>query len=106
MPDPRSVSFSGEIIMGFKDGRTVAFDEYGRRPWEPGYRRQSGANSSEWDTFHKFQGEFATLFGAYRRGRAFRMGQLDPEKDTDYLHNYHLSIGKRQRRGIRAHTSR
>ncbi|MGB8473342.1 MAG: DUF4238 domain-containing protein, partial [Candidatus Acidiferrum sp.] len=33
MPDPRSVSLSSEIIMGFKDGSATAFDAYGRRPW-------------------------------------------------------------------------
>jgi hypothetical protein len=33
MPDPRSVTFGGEILVGYKGGGAEAFDEYGRRPW-------------------------------------------------------------------------
>jgi hypothetical protein len=97
MPDPRSVRYTKEIMMGFSDGTATAFDEYGRRPWDPDYRRPTDG-PDEWQTFHKFQGEFASLIGPHRRGRAFRENGLEPEKDTDYLHNYHLSIGNRKRR--------
>ena len=68
MPDPRNVSFSGEFIMGFTDGSAIGFDEYGRRPWEKDYKQRDGAN--EWNSFHRFRGEFARLFGPISRGRA------------------------------------
>jgi hypothetical protein len=98
MPDPRSVRYTREIIMGFRDGSATAFDEYGRRPWDPDYKQPSKDRPDEWYTFHKFQGEFARLLGPYRRGRSFHVSGLESEKDTDYLHNYHLSVGKRKKR--------
>lgn len=89
MPDPRSVAFSTEVIIGSDNKKFDFFDEYGRKPWQPGYndKRQQG---SEWDTFHAFQGEFARVFGPRRRGRAFSLGQLDSEEDSPDYHAYHL----------------
>lgn len=91
MPDPRSVEFSTEILVGYKDGSAMAIDEYGRRPWEEGYSGRD-VNDGEFRTFYRFKGEFANLFGPYRRGRAFNFGILDKEKDTDEMHKYHLSL--------------
>jgi hypothetical protein len=98
MPDPRSVSFSSELLMGFKDGSATAFDADGRRPWEPDYKQEGAESRDEFYTFEKFKGEFARLFGPYRRGRSFEMGHLCPEKDTDYLHNYHVNFGRSKSR--------
>jgi Protein of unknown function (DUF4238) len=98
MPDPRSVSFSSELLMGFKDGTATAFDAYGRRPWESDYKQRSADSPDEFYTFEKFKGEFARLFGPYRRGRSFEMGHLCPEKDSDFLHNYHINFGRRRSR--------
>ena len=97
MPDPRSVTFTKEILFGFKDGTATGFDEYGRRPWEVGYK-QPPEGPDEWYTFHRFQGEFARLFGPYRRGRTLEFGHLGPEKDSDEFHRYHLSLEKPRRR--------
>jgi hypothetical protein len=96
MPDPRSVSFSSEILMGFKDGTSTAFDAYGRRPWEVDYKKEKSKGPDEFHTFEKFKGEFARLFGPYRRGRSFDVEGLCPEKDSDYLHNAHLNFGRRR----------
>ncbi len=101
MPDPRSVHAGGEILIGFKDGTSIAFDTYGRRPWEADYGKENGKNSREFDTLHRFQGEFARLFGPYRRGRIFQVPDLEKEKDSDDFHQYHLSLEnmyKRKRR--------
>jgi hypothetical protein len=43
MPDPRSVAYGGETIIGYQDGRATAFDEYGRRPWDPDFKGQKAA---------------------------------------------------------------
>jgi hypothetical protein len=96
MPDPRSVRFTREIIMGFKDGSATAFDEYGRRPWEADYKQPTKEGPNEWYTFHRFQGEFARLFGRKRRGRASHGTGLDREEDGEEFHNYHLSLEKRR----------
>jgi len=93
MPDPRSVPFSGEMMMGFTDGTATAFDEYGRRPWERNYKQRG---QDEWHTFNKFRAEFAQMCGPYRRGRAAPIGHLEPEKDSDMLHNSYLNYGRRK----------
>lgn len=96
MPDPRGVQFSGETIIGWKDGSSTAFDEYGRRPWQEDFGKHAGQN--EFDTHYRFKGDFAQKFGPYRRGRGFNTGDIDPEKDTDSMHEYHLSLVKKRNR--------
>jgi hypothetical protein len=91
MPDPRGVSFTSGIYMGWEDGRRAAFDEYGRRPGQPGYDPDA-RNDHEWDTFHAFKGEFARLMGPKRRGRAFNVARLDNEFDSPDYHSYHLRL--------------
>lgn len=98
MPDPRSVTYSGEIFIGYEDGSSQAFDEYGQRPWQRGYRNGDRGVDSDWDTFHRFQGEFARLFGPKRRGRAFNTMHLDEEQDSLEFHHYHLSLEKKSGR--------
>jgi hypothetical protein len=93
MPDPRSVSFTSEVLIGFKGGTSTGFDAYGRRPWERDYRVPGG--SDEWHRFNKFRKEFAKKFGPYRRGRSFQINGLDEEKDSDDLHKSFLNYGKR-----------
>lgn len=97
MPDPRGVVYGGEIMWGNYDGTGGAIDAYGRRPWDQDYNREIDSHS-EFESFHRFQGEFARLYGPYRRGRSFQMLQLDPEKDTDEFHKYHLSLERRKKK--------
>lgn len=91
MPDPRSVTFSSEIIIGYDNKRADFFDEYGRKPWQPDYNNKA-ERDKEWETFHRFQGEFARVFGPKRRGRTFEFGQLDNGEDSPDYHAYHLSL--------------
>ena len=94
MPDPRPIHTGGEILMGFKNGSSSAFDEYGRRPWDADYNKES-KSLSETDTLAWFQGEFAQLFGPTRRGRCMSVADLDRERDSDEFHKYHLSLQKK-----------
>jgi hypothetical protein len=96
MPDPRDVHFTGEVIMGFKDGRSTGFDPYGRRPWERDFGKE-GRERSEFGTLYRFKGEFARLFGPVRRGRSYEFGDLSKERDDDWFHQYHLSLEKKKR---------
>jgi len=91
MPDPRSVTFSSEIIIGYGDKRADAFDEYGRRPWHDDYREKQ-RHDYEWKTFHAFQGEYARMFGPKRRGLSFEGGSMDKSEDSEDYHAYHLSL--------------
>lgn len=96
MPDPRSVIFSGEIIIGYKDKRSDVFDEYGRKPWQKGFKDEELADR-ERNTSLRFQGEFARLYGPERRGRTFQFDSLDNERDDDEYHTYHLGLEKKFR---------
>lgn len=97
MPDPRGVEFTSEIIIGNHDGAATAFDEYGRRPWEQGYRTSD--RNSEFAIHQQFQGDFALKFGPVRRGRALSFGtDLDPISDSDDMHAHHLSLARKNRR--------
>lgn len=69
MPDPRSVTFTSGMVMGFENGARDAIDAYGRRPGQPGY--QKDVDNEEWRAFQAFRGEFARVFGPKRRGRSF-----------------------------------
>jgi hypothetical protein len=93
MPDPRAVYLGGDVFIRYKDGNSTAFDPYGRRPWQSGFGRDSSADGK---TLFRFQGEFAQLFGPFRRGRTNHFGRLDKERDSDELHQYHLSLAKKK----------
>ena len=99
MPDPRSVTFSSEIIIGYDNKRADFFDEYGRKPWQPDYNNKP-ERDKEWKTFHAFQGEFARVFGPKRRGRSFEIGRLDSEEDSPDYHAYHLELEKQYKQKI------
>lgn len=93
MPDPRPINLGGEVIIRYRGGRSSAFDAYGRRPWQPDYDQESKGLSLD-----KFKGEFARLFGPYRRGRAFGHCEMDKERDDDDFHDYHLSLETKQQK--------
>jgi hypothetical protein len=102
MPDPRSEVLGGSMVIGYKDGSSEAFDEYGRHPGQQGYsgggepskesRRELSADSR---TLYGFQGEFARLFGSKRRGTSFRFGRTLRSEDDESFHQYHLDMEKR-----------
>jgi hypothetical protein len=94
MPDPRSVSFSTEVIIGYENKRSDIFDEYGRKPWQPDYDDKK-QREEERVTFHAFQGEFARVFGPKRRGRAFEGDKLGNEEDSPEYHAYHLGLERK-----------
>ena len=100
MPDPRSIPFSSEIIIGYDDKRADAFDEYGRKPWHDEYMDKERFNY-EWETFHAFQGEYARLFGPKRRGLAFEFGRLGNDIDSDDVHSCHLNMEQRCKENIK-----
>ncbi|MFO1152052.1 MAG: DUF4238 domain-containing protein [Rhodospirillales bacterium] len=108
MPDPRSMSFSREIVIGYKTGGSERFDEYGRRPGHKSFKDEILAER-EWRTFHAFQGEFARLFGPKRRGISFEFDRLMKCEDSSDCHQHYLDLEKkflpphvRPRRGRRS----
>jgi hypothetical protein len=96
MPDPRPIHLGGEVFAGFKDGRIHASDEYGRTPDQHDYNKETNTNSEQ-RSLYRFKGEFARLFGPYRRGRSFQFMHLDPEQDDDETYQNDLNYEKRKR---------
>jgi hypothetical protein len=97
MPDPRGIQLGGEIFIGYRGGGAASFDAYGRRPWQPDYDKES-KGLIEGPSLDRFKGEFARLFGPFRRGRAFSFDRLDNEHDDDEYHQYHLSLEAKQKK--------
>ena len=70
-------------------------DEYGRLPGDPDF--EGGSNKDmEYKTLPWFQGEFAELFGPYRRGRCMQTLEIEKERDSDDSHKYHLDLKKKK----------
>ncbi len=103
MPDPRGLTLGGDIIIGHRGGGASHFDAYGRRPWQPDFGRE-GQELTERRSFYRFQGEFARLFGPYRRGRGFNFGRHDDARDSDDSTSI-ISVSKRAASGSRKHES-
>jgi hypothetical protein len=97
MPDPRGFDFGGDIILGNRDGTATSFDAYGRRPRQRDFGREF-KSKDEFETLHRFKGEFARLYGPYRRGRSFNHARFEAERDDEDFHRYHLSLEERHRR--------
>lgn len=91
MPDPRPLALGGEIYVGHSDGTSSAYDEYGRTPIDESFSRETRTRSEQ-ASFYRFKGEFARLFGPFRRGRSFNALRLDNERDSDEYHAHNLSL--------------
>jgi hypothetical protein len=94
MPDPRDVHMGGDIYVGYDDGRSEAWNEYGHRPWQRGfiderrYTRESFA-------LRKFQAEFAALYGPDQRGWSEQYGRDGPHSYSGEYHDHMLSEAAR-----------
>lgn len=95
MPDPRALYLGGEIMIGYNDGRSTSFDEYGRRPWQKDYKHDIEPTESR--TLHAFQGEYARLFGPKRRGITEELGGRMKDVDSPDYHKYHLDLEAKYR---------
>lgn len=95
MPDPRAIHWGGTIMWGGGPGGYGSMDEYGRLPGDPDF--EGGKNKDlEYKTLPWFQGEFAELFGPYRRGRCMQTTEIEKERDSDDFHKYHLGLKKKK----------
>ena len=102
MPDPRALFMGGTTYLGFSDGRAFASDEYGRKPSERGFETGDGVVGLEAAALDRFKGEFSRLYGPVRRGRGMQGPELEPERDSEDLHSYHLGLEAEGRRAMRA----
>lgn len=96
MPDPRSVTVSEEIVLGYDNRPADIFDSYGRRPGQAGFKDEALA-TAERRTHLAFQGEYARLFGPRRRGIGNDFGGREKTEDSPEFHQWHLSLERRNR---------
>ncbi len=108
MPDPRHVHMGGEILIGYSNGRSDAFNEYGHRPWDRDYKNEE-RERRERESLYRFQAEWAATIGRKYRGISYQFthGRGKPRtEDIDEIHTDHLKTdqqfrkraGERQRR--------
>lgn len=98
MPDPRDVTMGGEIFVGYDDGRSEAWNEYGQRPWEKGYKDDKRCDR-ETKTLYRFQDEFAALYGPDWRGWSQSFGNEGPRTDSPEFFERHAA--RAAKRGVR-----
>ena len=84
----------GTVYMGYEDGRSEAWNEYGHRPWQKGFedRRRS---DREGKALRKFQAEFAALYGPEQRGWSEQFGKKAARSYSDEYHNHLLTEAAR-----------
>jgi hypothetical protein len=63
MPEPRLIHLGGEILIGYKNGKSDAFSEYGHKPWQKGYK-DAQREKREGESLYRFQAEWAIKRGA------------------------------------------
>ena len=85
MPDPRSITFSSEVVFGYKNNKTDSFDAHGRKPWQAGYDKKKDF-AIEWNASQAFQAEYARIIGPKRKGQSYEYGQLDIAEDSPENH--------------------
>lgn len=82
MPEPRAVHMGGETFVGYENGHTEAFGEYGHRPGQKGYKDDARHNR-ESSTLRRFQDEFALMQGPLWRGWPIdHFGRSGPQEDS------------------------
>jgi len=99
MPEPRHIHMGGEIIIGYKGGRSDAFSEYGHKPWDPDYKN-SERDRRDGDALDRFQAEWAAMLGPQYRGISYDFYSNDrppPRAESDEMHKHHLEVDARYR---------
>lgn len=101
MPDPRDIHMGGEIYVGYDDGRSEAWNEYGHRPWQRGFQDERRF-ARESEALRRFQAEFSALYGPEQRGWSEQYGRNGPRTYSGEYHDHLLKEAARF--GIRPRT--
>jgi hypothetical protein len=98
LPNLWRVSFHREIVIGHQGGGASAWDEYGRRPWEFGYK-DDRQRDLEWQTCEMAKREWAVKrIGKSRAQTDERMGRDVADKMADdFLREQGLLYGPMER---------
>jgi hypothetical protein len=97
MPEPREIHLGGQIYIGYKDGHSEAYSEYGHRPWQSGYEDKA-RERVEREALERFKAEFAYMQGPAWRGTSCNLGKSGPHVDSKEFHDHYLKKAERYRR--------
>jgi hypothetical protein len=94
MPEPRCIHMGGEMFVGFEDGRSEAYSEYGHRPWQKDYKNDR-RYARESASLRKFQAEFAVMHGKAWRGWSYDYNKRAPPSDSDDDQSYFAAVTRK-----------
>jgi hypothetical protein len=101
MPEPREVHMGGETYIGYKDGTSEGWNEYGVRPSQRGFK-DAKREAIESKTLLQFQAEFAEIQGPEYRGKTFfwshHRGEGGPHVTSDDYHQHLLEVARGYKR--------
>jgi hypothetical protein len=99
MPEPRQIHMGGEVYIGYEDGRSEAYGEYGHRPWQRGFKdvKRSAMESA---ALERFKLEWSVMQGPAYRGTPWEMyhRKNGPYVMPDEFHKRDLERAKQYRR--------
>jgi len=102
LPEPRLLHIGGQFIIGYKDGSSDGFSEYGHKPWQSGYSDEE-REKRESRSLDRFQAEWAMLKGPQYTARDNQFGgsiTCDDEETTEWRKSVSNQYS-RKRRGRR-----
>jgi hypothetical protein len=96
MPEPRDIHMGGEIMVSYKGGQVDAWNEYGHRPWQKGYKDDKRFEE-EHEALERFKAEWAVRQGAEYRGSSFQFHRKHdgPYVTPDEFHQHALERARR-----------
>lgn len=97
MPEPRNLHMGGEILVGYKDGRSDAWGPYKHRPWQKGYKDEK-RDEHESAALQRFKAEFARMQGPKYRGACRDFGRRSLDCDSPEIHEHYLRKARAFRR--------
>jgi hypothetical protein len=97
MPEPRLLHMGGQIMIGYTNGKSDAFSEYGHKPWQNGYM-DSQREKRESASLDRFQAEYAIMKGAQYQAHDFEFGGRSLTQDTEEGMERHRELLKRYQR--------
>ena len=97
MPEPRLLHMGGEIIMGWDDGTSDAFSEYGHKPSQEGFK-DNVRFARESRSLDQFQAEWAMLRGPRYIAEDFEWHRKRRGEDDDEDMARHARILSRYRK--------
>jgi hypothetical protein len=100
MPEPRLITMGGEMFIGHEGGYSEAYNEYGHRPWQKGYKDEA-RDKRDGDALYRFQAEWAMTQGAKHTAFSSDFGGKGPREDSEEMIEHRRSILKKARRATK-----